>query len=286
MRSNFNVYTDIFAQKMRAENMSKNTINGYLTDLRQTGKLASLYNTNIEDFNGEIIEKIKADFFERKLAVKTVNRKLIAISRYLQFVNQSKDIPVTCDVKIKFAKFQHQEYLEDMMTPSDFNRMVRAATAAEDPRAVAVMYTLFMTGARVSEMLQFKLEHAREPIISVRGKGTKYRDIFIPIKLKKYWGAYLKVREDTDPEALFTGSCGPMNRWAVNRIIKKYAGRARVKLKKAHAHNFRHLCALEMGRNGLSIDEIADLLGHSDINTTRIYTRKTKKQLLKAINKM
>src|SRR6056297_1739671 len=173
-----------------------------------------------------------------------------------------------------------------MMTVADFKRLVRLAERADDPRAVAVFYTLFMTGMRVSEMLQLRLEDVKENIVSVKGKGTKYRDVFIPIKLKKYWARYLRIREGTDPVAMFTGPCGPMNRQTVHRIIKKYAGRARVKLKKAHAHNFRHLCALEMIRNGLTISEVADILGHSDINITRIYTRKTEKQLLKAINKM
>jgi len=173
-----------------------------------------------------------------------------------------------------------------MMSVADFKRLVRFAELANDHRAVAVFYTLFLTGMRVSEMLQLTLENSKDSIISVRGKGTKYRKIFIPVKLKKYWANYLRVREDTDPVAFFTGPCGAMNRQTVHRMTKKYAGRARVKLKKAHAHNFRHLCALEMIRNGLTISEVADILGHSDINITRIYTRKTEKQLLKAINKM
>lgn len=286
MRSNFNDYTELFAQNMRSEKRSENTIKCYLGDLRQVGKLVSLYNANIEDINQEIIEKIKQEFFSKNLSVKTVNRKLISISRYLQYVTQNPDIPVQVNIKIEFAKFQRQEYLEDMMTVADFNRLVRLAERAEDHRAVAVFYTLFMTGMRVSEMLQLRIDDVKENIVSVRGKGTKYRDIFIPIKLKKYWARYLRVRDDTDDKALFTGPCGPMNRQTVHRMTKKYAGRARVKLKKAHAHNFRHLCALEMIRNGLTISEVADLLGHSDINITRIYTRKTKKQLLKAINKM
>jgi integrase/recombinase XerD len=286
MRSNFNDYTELFAKYMRSEKRSENTIKCYLGDLRQVGKLASLYNANIEDIDQTIIEKIKGEFFGRGLSVKTVNRKLISINRYLQYVTHNSDIPVRTDIKIEFAKFQHQEYLEDMMTVADFKRLVRFAERENDYRAIGVFYTLFMTGMRVSEMLQLRLEDVKENIVSVKGKGTKYRNVFIPIKLKKYWARYLRIRDNTDDEALFTGPCGPMNRQTVHRIIKKYAGRARVKLKKAHAHNFRHLFALEMLRNGLSISEVADLLGHSDINITRIYTRKTKKQLLKAINKM
>jgi len=286
MRSNFNDYTDYFVGNMRSENRSENTIKCYVGDLKQVGEIASLCNVNIEDIDDAFIEKIKLDFFKRGLSVKTVNRKLISISRYLQTIDRAEDIPVKNNIKIVFAKFQHQEYLKDMMNLSDFNRIVRFAEAEKDHRAIAVLYTLFMTGMRVSEMLQLKVDDSKANIVSVKGKGTKYRHVFIPIKLKKYWAAYLRVRMDTDPAAFFTGPCGPMNRQTVHRMIKKYAGRARVKLKKAHAHNFRHLCALEMIRNGLSIDEVADILGHSDINITRIYTRKTEKQLLKAINKM
>ena len=77
-----------------------------------------------------------------------------------------------------------------------------------------------------------------------------------------------------------------MTRRSVDRLVKKYGRLARIKLSKAHAHNLRHLYAFSLVERGLTLDEIADLLGHTDINTTRIYSRKTKKQLLRIIKNL
>lgn len=105
MRSNFNDYKGLFEKYMLSESKSKSTIKAYIGDLGQIGELEFLCNVNIEDIDNEIVEKIKQEFFARSLAVKTVNRKLISLSRYLSFVSQDEDIPIQCNVKIKFASF-------------------------------------------------------------------------------------------------------------------------------------------------------------------------------------
>jgi integrase/recombinase XerD len=156
---------------------------------------------------------------------------------------------------------------------------------AGDKRAVAIFYTLFLTGARVSEMLQLEPKDVQERMTVVKGKGSKYRDLFLPKKAQTYLEDYLTERVQKG-EGLFSGREGTITRQTVHQIIKKYAGLARVKLSRAHAHNFRHLYGMYLGEEGLSIDEIADLLGHSNINITRIYTRKTKKELMAAINNL
>ncbi len=85
-------------------------------------------------------------------------------------------------------------------------------------------------------------------------------------------------------DELFVGQRGPITRQTVHNIIKKYSKMSDVPLNKAHCHSFRHKYAINLINNDVSIDTVADLLGHKDINTTRIYTRKTKKELLNIIN--
>ena len=135
---------------------------------------------------------------------------------------------------------------------------------------------------RVSEMLQLTVEDVGRDTITINGKGSKRREVFMANKLQKILREYLKDRK-SEEQALFVGQRGPINRQTVDSIIKEYAGYIRLKKTKAHAHNFRHLFCKMALENGLDISTVADLAGHTDLNTTRIYTRKTKKELLDAI---
>lgn len=267
----------------KSKSKSRNTIIGYQTDMKQffkhyTGDLVNLSNTDIDDY--------KQLLLSRKLAPKTINRKLVSLRQFIEYINTHSDIKVF--VEIKLLKIQSQDYLEEVLDKSDYDRLVRMAERENDIIAVTIFNTLYLSGARVSEALQIKISDIGKDQISVLGKGSKYRDLFIPESLKTIWFEYATERHLSDDESLFKNKANNnrMSRQTVHNIIKKYAGIAKVKLSKAHAHNFRHLYAFRLRDLGLSQEEIADLLGHTDINTTKIYTRKTKDQLLKAIKKL
>lgn len=275
-------YLELFRANSRSNDLSENTVDAYTRDIE---KLLNFVQKEIWEITKKDLEKYIHQCRRKGLSVKTINRSLVAARQFVKFINDLEDPDIQVNVQIKQVKIQKQEYLEDMLEMSDFDRMVKAAEKAGDTRAVAIFYTLFLTGCRISELLQFEPRDVEERIVVVRGKGDKYREIFMPKKAREYLTAYLKERIDKG-EGLFTGREGPLTRQQVHNIIKKYAGLARVKLSRAHAHNFRHLFCMYLVEEGLSIDEIADLAGHSDINITRIYTRKTKKELLAAINNL
>lgn len=273
---------DSFRANSRSKNLSENTIVAYTKDVEI---MLDFFRKEIWEVTKDDIEKYIHRCQRDKLSIKTINRRLVAARQFANFVNEQESIKEKINVSFKRVKFQKQEYLEDMLEMSDFDRMVKAAEKEGDKRAVAIFYTLFLTGARVSEMIQMEPRDVEEKIVTVKGKGAKYRNLFMPKKAREYLSAYLKERIDKG-EGLFTGREGTISRQTVHNIIKKYAGLARVKLTRAHAHNFRHLFCMYLVEEGLTIDEIADLAGHSDINITRIYTRKTKKELLAAINNL
>jgi integrase/recombinase XerD len=116
-------------------------------------------------------------------------------------------------------------------------------------------------------------------------KGEKYRDILIPERLVEYLNLYIKERKHKLTDYLFLNELRntPMSRQSVHNVIKLYSGLSKVKLSSTHAHNFRHLYCLRLAEEGLTIDEIADLAGHANIKTTRIYTRKIKQDLINVI---
>ena len=260
------------------EDRSKLTIQSYTGDVRQ---FLSFLNKDIRKITKDDVEAFKAHLREKKMVVKTINRKLVSLKKYIDFLNEKEGMAIA--ITIKPEKQQRQDYLEEMLDKEDFEKLVAAAEADNDVRAKAIFYTLYLTGARVSEVLQIRLEDIEQQYITIKGKGSKHRDIFVPARVRTVWIDYLAQRLKTSQE-LFTGQRGPINRHTVNSIIKKYARIAGVQEERAHAHNFRHLYCKTLVEKGYSIDTVADLAGHSDINTTRIYTRKTRKELLASIN--
>jgi integrase/recombinase XerD len=270
----------------KSEDKSKNTISYYITDLKQFDKFIN--NKDIVAIKNADVLNFKKNLSELNLKPKTVNRKLLSIKQFMEWINSNEEIDIKVFLKIKLYKIQEQEYLEELLEMTDFERLSRMAQRENDLRALAIFNTLYLTGVRVSEMLQFKVQDINKDFVNVIGKGEKSRDVPIPDKLKDYLKDYVRERNQSISGHLFVNknNDNSMSRQSIDRIIKNYAGMAKVKLSKAHAHNFRHLSGIRMIEEGLSIDEVADILGHGNINTTRIYTRKTKKELLKAINRL
>ncbi len=268
------------------EDKSDNTISYYITDIRQFDSF--IENKEIEDIKNIDIVKFKDSLKNLKLASKTINRKLLSVKKMIEWINSNEDLDLEKFLKIKLIKIQHQDYLEEVLEMVDFDRLVRMATREKDVRAIAVFHCMYLTGMRVSEILQLKVQDINKDYVNIIGKGEKSRDIFLAERLKEYLKDYVRGRNQPINNYLFVNERNDnvMSRQSVDSLIKKYAGIAKVKLTKAHAHNFRHLAGIRMIEEGFSLDEVADILGHGNINTTRIYTRKTKKELLKAINRL
>ena len=265
------VLKDKFTNWLQEKDRSENTIKAYFSDLAKV-PFVEITTENIANYTQAMQED--------GLAISTINRRLLSVSQYVKFLGEEEG--QTLAVKIRPLKQQRQNFLDDVLTEKDLESLLRAADKHEDKRAAAIFATLAYTGMRVSEMLQLTVESVGRDTITINGKGSKRREVFMANKLQKVLREYMKDRK-SEEQALFVGQRGPINRQTVDSIIKEYAGYIRLKMTKAHAHNFRHLFCKMALENGLDIATVADLAGHTDLNTTRIYTRKTKKELLEAI---
>lgn len=253
---------------------SKNTISSYLSDLEKF---------TYDELTTDTIKQYVADMQKSDVAISTINRKLVSIKQYIKFLAECKGIVI--NPKIRQLKQQRLNYLDDVLTDKDFASMIRSAEKKDDLRAKAIFSTLAWTGLRVSEMLQIKISDINKDLITICGKGEKNRAAFNSKKLQVVLKEYATVRSQKSDQ-LFTGARGAINRQTVDSIIKEHAGYIRLKTAKAHAHNFRHyFCKMALAK-GLSLDTVADLVGHSDINTTRIYAKQTQQELMNAINNL
>lgn len=274
------LYLESFHTYLKKKDLSDNTISSYTSDVVQ---FLGFIKKPAENINKQDLDSFKQHLEDNELNVSSINRKLISIKNFLDFLNDEHNTNFT--LKVKKIKKQSQQYLDDLLFKEDFDKLIKCAQQHKDKRAEVLFYTLYLTGMRVSELLQLEVQDAEKSYISIKGKGSKYRTVFIPPKLQNIFKEYISERTEKG-DKLFSGQRGPINRQTVHNIIKKYANIAKINIDVAHAHNFRHLYCLSLVEKGLSIDVVADLAGHSNINTTRIYTRKTKEQLMNAINEL
>lgn len=239
------------------------------------------------------ITQQEVDDFQESLEIqgrkaRGINIRMAGLRRVLAFLSSVYHIPILGHVPVK--EIQTQDYL-DTFLQADVDRIIAATKKKKDVRAEAIITTLAYTGLRVSELLQLRVSDVEKKKITIIGKGGKARDIFsITTGIRSSWQRYLTQRLDTDKEKedghLFTGKRGALQRNAVYRIVKYYVGQAHfIGEEKAHPHNFRHFFGKYLDEQGYTITEIADILGHSDINTSRIYTKRSQDEMRRKLEK-
>ncbi len=266
-----------FQQHLHEEERSPHTISAYTSDVRGffvcvESSLESLTKADILTYK---------DWLAAKYEVSSRNRKLAALSVFLRFA-RSEGVAIP-SVNFKFFK-SHGNHIHYYITESEALRCIQAAEAQEDWRAAALFAGLFYSGARISELLQVKKSEASQKIIQIDGKGETERKLYLSNEvLRRIWQTYLASKNGDGCPFFFSGRRGKITRQTVDETIKAYAGlvRPRLKREKAHAHAFRHGCAMWLKNKGKRIDQVADVLGHRSLETTRIYFRDTEEELLK-----
>lgn len=205
----------------------------------------------------------KAEIMTR-YAVSSVNSMISALNSYLEFIGRH-------DCRVRAVKRQRDVYLpkEKELTRGEYQRLVRAA--AGDERFCLLLQALCSTGIRVSEHRFITVEAAKRGVARVCNKG-KCRTILLPGKLCRALLAYAKRRGITAGSVFVTRTGRPLDRSRIWADMKKLCHTARVSAEKVFPHNLRHLFARTYYAMEKDIARLADLLGHSSINTTRIYT--------------
>lgn len=268
---------------MQLDNSSSNTIKNYKPDVE---KFMVFINKDFTEITKIDIINFINYLKEQELDAKTINRKIYAIYKFTQFLTAEKNINLNFNVKKLKMRIGKQEYGRNLLTKTDFKRILNAAIKDGNIMFTTLLMTLYLTGMRISEALNIKLKDINKKEIITVGKGRKQRYVQIPDELRKSFRDYATYRKGSHEECLFinTENDNRLTEWMADYWIKKYASQTKVELKRAHCHNIRHLfCYTCINERGMSIDSVAQLVGHSDINITKIYIRKTRKQLFENI---
>ena len=250
-----------FRQQLKKENLSDNTITAYLYAVKD-------FERKYPCFNRENLLLYKAEQIER-FKPKTVNLRIQALNKYLTFIGKSR-------LRLKSLKIQQKSYLENVISNADY-QYLKSKLKSEERDEVWYFLIRFLgaTGARVSELIQFKTEHVREGYLDLYTKGGKIRRIFIPRDLCIETKAWL-TRANIECGHLFLDKQGKqITPRAIRHKLQRFAHQWAINPKVMHPHSFRHRYAKNFLEVFNDIALLADLMGHESIETTRIYLRRT-----------
>lgn len=265
--NNFRIY-------LYEEERSDNTIEKYMRDIR-------FFREWLQDrsVDKSIVIEYKKELCER-YAIKSVNSMLSSINAFFVFMGWY-------DLKVKTLKIQRRIFADKSkeLSKSDYERLLIAAKNKKNERLYYLMQTIAGTGLRVSEIKYVTCEAVRQGQAVINCKG-KIRQIFLPKKLCQMLKKYVKSQNIKSGSVFVTRSGRPLDRYAIWKMLKDLCESAGVSKDKVFPHNFRHLFARTFYSLQKDIVRLADILGHSSVETTRLYTMESGTEHIKQLQKL
>lgn len=249
-----------FVAHLKSEEKSNHTVEKHLRDVRA-----------FADFAGgaavtkETVIRYKTQLLESSYAVRSVNSVLASLNSLFSFLGWH-------DCRVKTLKVQRQVFCpeEKELSKTEYERLCRAAESKRNGRLSLILQTICGTGIRMSELQFITAEavHRGEAVVNCKGKT---RTVFLVKPLQKKLLRYLSEQKIKSGAVFVTRTGKPMSRINIWREMKALCESASVNPKKVFPHNLRHLFARVFYGMEKDIAKLADILGHSNINTTRIY---------------
>ena len=263
-----------FEEYLYAEERSCNTIEKYMRDVRFfRGRLQG---GNVDK---SALVKYKKELCER-YAAKSVNSMLSSVNAFFVFMGWY-------DLKVKTLKIQRRIFSDKSkeLSKPEYERLLSAAKNRKNKRLYYLMQTVASTGLRVSEIQYVTCEAVRQGQAVINCKG-KIRQIFLPKKLCQMLKEYIKSRNIKSGAVFVSKNGRPLDRSNIWKMLKDLCKSAGVSKDKVFPHNFRHLFARTFYSLQKDIVRLADILGHSNIETTRIYTMESGTEHIKQLQKL
>lgn len=248
-----------FRNYLREEEKSENTMEKYIRDV--TAFSAFCDGTITKD----TVIAYKQNLIDSGYDVRSINSMLASINSLFSFLGWY-------ELRVKSLKVQQQVFCpeEKEMTKAEYERLCRTAERKQNERLCLILQTICGTGIRVSELQFITVEAVRKGEATVSLKG-KTRSIFIVRDLQKKLLRYISEQHIMTGAIFITRTGKPMSRTNIWREMKSLCIEAEVNPEKVFPHNLRHLFARVFYGIEKDIAKLADILGHSSINTTRIY---------------
>ncbi len=264
-----------FGEYLRCEERSENTISKYIHDVEQF-----LIWLDVRELTKETVTLWKEHLCRLGRATITVNSALAALHSFFAFRGIT-------DCRVKYLKRQRRLFRDSSrdLDKSDYEKLVNTAERMGNRRLALLFETICSTGIRVSEVKYITVEAVQKGQTSISMKG-KIRTILIPNKLAKKLIKYAKKQKIASGEIFRTRGGKSLSRRQIWGEMKKICKAAGVDESKVFPHNLRHLFARAFFKASKDIVKLANVLGHSSIETTRIYLITTCEEHTKELDRL
>ena len=266
---------DQFEDYLRHDEREESTIEAYLRSLTRFAEWA----------DGRAVTKELA--MEWKTALAEAGYRPISVNAMLAAVNKFFTCMGREDCKVKYLKLQRQMFRksEKDLSKEEYQRLVQAAHEKGDLRMELILETICATGIRVGELKYITVEAVRAGVAEIAFKG-KIRTILLPHRLCRKLQKYAKKQKIASGKLFLTQDGLPVSRQSIWTRMKALCEAAGVERSKAFPHNLRSLFARSFYGSCHDVVRLADVLGHSSIETTRIYLMSTGKEYLRQLDKL
>lgn len=254
------------------ENLSENTVKSYIWGVSDF----------MRRYGGQLSKKLLLEYkiyLIENFKPQTVNLRLQAINRYLDFIKRGH-------LKLKFLKVQQKNFLENVISNADYRFLKNSLKQDNIIDWYFVIWYLGATGARVSELVQLKIEHIETGYFDLYTKGGKIRRLYIPQKLQAATIDWLKTCGRQNGYLFLNRYGEKITSRGISQQLKSFAKKYGLNAKVVYPHSFRHLYAKNFLSKFNDIALLADLMGHESIETTRIYLRRTAMEQRKIVDKV
>ena len=266
---------DQFEDYLRHDEREESTIEAYLRSLTRFAEWA----------DGRSVTKELA--MEWKTALAESGYRPISVNAMLAAVNKFFTCMGREDCKVKYLKLQRQMFRksEKDLSKEEYQRLVQAAHEKGDLRMELILETICATGIRVGELKYITVEAVRAGVAEIALKG-KIRTILLPHRLCRKLQKYAKQQKIASGKIFLTQDGLPVSRQSIWTRMKALCEAAGVERSKVFPHNLRSLFARSFYGSCHDVVRLADVLGHSSIETTRIYLMSTGKEYLRQLDKL
>ena len=266
---------DQFEDYLRHDEREESTIEAYLRSLTRFAEWA-----DGRSVTKELAMEWKTALAESGYRPISVNAMLAAVNKF--FICMGRE-----DCKVKYLKLQRQMFRksEKDLSKEEYQRLVQAAHEKGDLRMELILETICATGIRVGELKYITLEAVRAGVAEIALKG-KIRTILLPRRLCRKLQKYAKQQKIASGKIFLTQDGLPVSRQSIWTRMKALCEAAGVERSKVFPHNLRSLFARSFYGSCHDVVRLADVLGHSSIETTRIYLMSTGKEYLRQLDKL
>ena len=234
-----------------------------------------------DDFN---LEKILIINWKNSLtntySLKSRNQFIVVVNKFLKFLGYGNSDNKEKDYRVKQFEEQEKSMLEDQIEIQEHKRMLRWSKRLNMMDMYYIIQIFAHVGARIDELKYFTIENLDSNYIKGAYNKGKERVLIMTNELRRDLKRYCKENKITTGY-IFVSPVKPkqmLNNSTIWRRLKKIARSAKINPNKIHPHAWRHLFAKQCKENGIDLDELADILGHKNINTTAIYTKTSMKE--------